>query len=194
MNSGSGLPVLTPDEKKWLLTVARRAIAERLKSKGQFELPPLSADSPLNDLYGAFVTLNLDGELQGCIGHIIPRLPLKEEIEEIAVQSAEDDPRFLPVQPAEVERLEIEITILGHFITVESPSEILVGRDGLYIQHRFHRGLLLPQVASERGWTTEQFLSATCLKAGLPSAQWRQPGVEIQRFGAVYFGEKKLGS
>jgi AMMECR1 domain-containing protein len=51
-----------------------------------------------------------------------------------------------------------------------------------------HRGLLLPQVATEWGWTAEQFLRQTCVKAGLP-ADASQHGAEVSRFEAEVFAE-----
>ena len=50
------------------------------------------------------------------------------------------------------------------------------------------RGLLLPQVAIEWGWTPDQLLRQTCLKAGLPADAW-QHEARISRFDAEVFGE-----
>jgi AMMECR1 domain-containing protein len=51
-----------------------------------------------------------------------------------------------------------------------------------------HRGLLLPQVATEWGWDGEQFLRQTCIKAGLPADAWRR-GARFFRFAAEVFGD-----
>ena len=70
-------------------------------------------------------------------------------------------------------------------------DEIIVGRDGLYIEMPPHRGgLLLPQVASERGWNVDQFLRAVCHKAGYPDRAWELPEVRLYRFSAQVFGEE----
>jgi uncharacterized protein (TIGR00296 family) len=65
-----------------------------------------------------------------------------------------------------------------------------VGRHGLTVELGGAKGLLLPQVAAERGWTREQFLDHTCLKAGLPRDAWRR-GARLQSFEAVVFGEHR---
>jgi AmmeMemoRadiSam system protein A len=189
LRRAESLPEFSDSDKKQLLAIARRAIARHLNVPFTNEFQPLTPESPLQHEIGAFVTLTIDGELQGCIGHIIPRKPLVEEIAEIAVQSAADDPRFMALQPEEFAQVELEITLLGPFTTVKGPEDILVGRDGLLVQRRFNRGLLLPQVASERHWDSIQFLNATCQKAGLPKDQWRKGDVEIMTFTAIYFKE-----
>jgi AMMECR1 domain-containing protein len=47
--------------------------------------------------------------------------------------------------------------------------------------------LLLPQVASERGWDRTEFLRAICMKAGLPPNAWEK--AELSVFCAEVFGE-----
>jgi uncharacterized protein (TIGR00296 family) len=54
-------------------------------------------------------------------------------------------------------------------------------------------GLLLPQVATEWGWDSEEFLSQCCVKAGLPPDSWLLPGTEVSRFQAIIFAEKAPG-
>ena len=64
-----------------------------------------------------------------------------------------------------------------------------VGRHGLVVEHGSARGLLLPQVATDHGWTREQFLDHTCIKAGVPRDAWRR-GARLYRFEALVFGER----
>ena len=56
------------------------------------------------------------------------------------------------------------------------------------VEQGVHRGLLLPQVATEWGWDGEQFLRQTCVKAGLPPDAWRH-GARVFRFAAEVFGD-----
>jgi uncharacterized protein (TIGR00296 family) len=65
-----------------------------------------------------------------------------------------------------------------------------VGRHGLLIAVGNRRGVLLPQVAYERGWTREDFLAQTCRKAGLPLGAWKQPEAKIYSFEAEVFAER----
>jgi uncharacterized protein (TIGR00296 family) len=72
---------------------------------------------------------------------------------------------------------------------VGNPNDIVVGRHGLYIVLGDRRGVLLPQVAYERGWLREDFLAQTCRKAGLELDAWKRPEAEINSFEAEVFGE-----
>ncbi len=71
---------------------------------------------------------------------------------------------------------------------IAGPQDIVVGRDGLVVEQGWHRGLLLPQVATEWKWDAETFLDHTCQKAGLPKDAWRR-GATMWRFEAEVFGE-----
>ena len=64
-----------------------------------------------------------------------------------------------------------------------------IGRHGLLIEKGRHRGLLLPQVATEREWDATTFLSQTCRKAGLAADSWRH-GADVWRFEADVFGDE----
>ena len=65
-----------------------------------------------------------------------------------------------------------------------------MGSDGLIVSDGLTSGLLLPQVAVEYGLGPEDFLSQTCLKAGLPPDAWQSEGVHVQRFQAEVFAEE----
>jgi AmmeMemoRadiSam system protein A len=181
---------LSTDDKKELLRIARDSIDAALKSK---PTPPLrSTSEALNELCGAFVTLHLLGELRGCIGYIEPRFPLRETVEEVAQKAALEDPRFPSLTPKELERVEIEISVLSPLKKVSDVNEIVVGTHGLVIDAGYTRGLLLPQVATEWGWGREQFLSQTCRKAGLQADAWKQKKVTIYSFTSTVFSEAEM--
>ncbi|GAB4443885.1 MAG: hypothetical protein OHK0040_14550 [bacterium] len=82
--------------------------------------------------------------------------------------------------------------MLYPLIKIKDINEIVVGRDGLYIVYGYYSGVLLPQVATEYGWNKEEFLSHTCLKAGLSSDSWKKLPLEIYRFEADVFGEEEF--
>lgn len=175
----------TEQEKKLLHEIARTAIAARLAGK---PLPPLPSLTPaLREKRGAFVTLHLDHQLRGCIGTIEPVKPLAEVVQEMAVAAAFQDPRFPPLSPRELERIDIEISVLTPLELVKNVEEIEVGKHGLLVERGFRRGLLLPQVATEYGWNRQTFLEHTCLKAGLPPTAWQDPETRIYRFSAEIF-------
>ena len=191
--------MLTHAEQRFLLRIARNSICHEMAkrhpgvplehcSDGAESVP----DTPFNQKGGAFVTLRIDGELRGCIGYIEYDGPVRVVVEEVAHKAAFGDPRFNPLDPAELDRVNIEISVLTPMRRITRAEEIRIGRDGLVIEHRGHRGLLLPQVATEYDWTVEQFLENTCRKAGLPATAWRDPHAALYAFSAEVFCEKSV--
>ncbi|HEX9163453.1 MAG TPA: AmmeMemoRadiSam system protein A [Thermoanaerobaculia bacterium] len=182
--------MLTQDQRKTLLQIARESIAALLDGKRP-DLNGYVLDDDLRRPAGVFVTLNdRTGELRGCIGSIEPVAPLYESISRSAINAAFRDPRFYPVTKDELPSLHFEISVMGPITPVRDIAEIEVGRDGLIISRAPYAGLLLPQVATEYGWDRETFLSQTCVKAGLPSSAWRSGDARIERFSAEVFGEQ----
>ena len=116
--------------------------------------------------------------------------PLCEAVVRNAISACQDR-RFVnnPVTADELDELHIEISYLTPMKRVNGASEIIVGQHGLLISLGRYRGVLLPQVAYERGWTRNEFLAQTCRKAGLPLDAWRRPEAEIYSFEAEVFGE-----
>jgi len=169
---------LTEEEGRALLAIARQAIEAAVLERRQPDVEGYSGT--LAEPAGAFVTLRREGELRGCIGHVEADEPLARTVSSCAASSALYDPRFPPVSPAEVSRINIEISVLSPLRDI-APEDIEIGRDGLMISSGFRRGLLLPQVPVEWDWDREQFLEQTCVKAGLPANAWRR-GARIQAF------------
>jgi AmmeMemoRadiSam system protein A len=165
-------PALAPSDVRHLFDTARAAIRARL---GGVDAPAVSGDAPaaLRAERGCFVTLEVDGELRGCIGHATARRPLVEAVAHLAVASATGDRRFAPIREDEVERMHVELSVLTPLVKID-PLEVQVGVHGLQVRLGERVGLLLPQVASERGWDRETFLAQTCRKAGLPQDAWRR--------------------
>ena len=172
-------------DRQLLLTLAREAIQAYVGAAPAH----VASDSPvLAEPGGAFVTLQKDGELRGCIGHIEPNEPLGKVVPRCAVAAASTDPRFPPITADELRQIDIEISLLGPLEQIHGPGDIIVGRHGLVVEQGWQRGLLLPQVATEWQWDAETFLAHTCHKAGLPRDAW-QHGASIFRFEAEVFGE-----
>jgi uncharacterized protein len=138
---------------------------------------------------GAFVTLTMRGELRGCIGQVEPRDPIGVVIVHCAAAAALEDPRFPRVSPIELPLLCIQVSVLTPAEEVIDVERIVVGQHGLIVSHNGCRGLLLPQVATEHGWTRDQFLMHTCRKAGLARNAW-QRGARIFCFEAEVFGDR----
>jgi len=177
--------MLTPEQKRTLLRVAREALVAAVNDR---DYGPASDDPALQQPAAAFVTLRKHDELRGCIGMVQAETPLIQTVAEMAREAALGDPRFSPVRPAEVPDLHLEISVLTPAEAVADCSEIEVGLHGLIVEQGRCRGLLLPQVPAEWGWDREEFLDHTCVKAGLPRDAWRR-GAAIYKFCAEVFGE-----
>lgn len=187
MKEGEG-GMLAPEERRILLSLARSSVVAAVTGTA----PPDSHDVPeaLQRPSGVFVTLHLDGELRGCVGVIQAAAPLAVSVVRMARQAALHDPRFFPLSEGELPGLDIEISVLSPLRQAERPEDVEVGIHGIYVTAWGRSGLLLPQVAREMGWTREEFLSHTCLKAGLPPDAWRESGTTLHLFTAEVFGEK----
>lgn len=188
---------LARDERLWLLSAARTAIARAVGAPVEGEPPrpgPEGGEQQRSPAPGAFVSLHRrrDGELRGCIGCFEGRGALAETVARMAVEAATRDPRFGPVRANELAGLTIEISVLSPMEDVADPTDVQVGRHGVVVSRGERRGVLLPQVATDHGLTREEFLKHTCLKAGLDPDAWRKPGTRIQVFTAEVFSEDEL--
>ena len=182
--------MLAETDKQALLAIARQSIRGYFAGDGC----AVNATEPMPDASGVFVTLKRRGELRGCLGTLEIHGPLPSEVARCAQDSATRDPRFPPMVADELPDVRIEISVLGPLEMIDPADEraIEIGRHGLVVEQGARRGLLLPQVAVEWGWTREQFLQHTCQKAGLPPDAWRL-GAQVFRFAAEVFGEELPG-
>ena len=178
------MPYLSEADRQNLLLLARRVLVEVVSRR---ELPDvIPHDGIFGGRQGVFVTLQVRGELRGCIGTTEGYEPLGEAIVRCSASAALHDPRFPPLRADELGDLQIEISVLSPLTPIR-PDEIEIGRHGLVISQGERRGLLLPQVAVEHGLTREQFLEETCRKARLPREAWQSPSTQIQGFTCEVF-------
>ncbi|MGP8075583.1 MAG: TIGR00296 family protein [Thermoplasmata archaeon] len=198
--------MLSTEEGVAAVRLARRAIDGALgPHRPDSDPAEVAASWPLPPVFdeprGVFVTLKRypDDALRGCIGYPLPVLPLRTALARAAVSAAIEDYRFRPVRAPDLPHLTVEVSVL----TVPSPipfttpeamvRAVTVGRDGLIVEGLGSSGLLLPQVAPEQGWSSEELLDGTCEKAGLPTRAWRDSRVKVRRFEAEIFREVAPG-
>ena len=181
---------LSVDERNELLRLARLTVTRYLNGDGPPVVDQANLDAGARREGACFVTLQNHGNLRGCIGNMEARGPLYQAVIDNAIAACRDF-RFAdnPVTAGEVKDLHIEISYLTPMREVKKLDEIIIGRHGLLISRMGQRGVLLPQVAYERGWTREEFLSQTCRKAGLPLDAWKDGSTTIHSFEAEVFGE-----
>jgi len=179
---------MNDEQKQTLLKVAHDTVEAVIRQKKTAK--PESDDSELNAQCGCFVTLKNRGRLRGCIGQFTSDSPLIELVAEMARASATGDPRFFsdPITAGELEKLDVEISVLSPLKRTDDPLSLKLGVDGIYIKRDRMSGCFLPQVATETGWSKEEFLSYCCShKAGLAADAWKDPETQVYLFTAEAF-------
>ena len=166
--------------------LARNAIEKYLEDASVISPPE---EEFLQNPGAAFVTLKFGKELRGCIGSTLFSDPLGITIVHCALSAAFHDPRFNPLSRDEYSRIRVEISVLSPFVRCLNPEELIVGLHGAMITNHRHRGLLLPQVATEYNWDRETFLTYACRKAGLSDQAWKEDTTCLEIFTAEVFGE-----
>lgn len=179
----------TEKEKEILFSIAGNSIKSGIAGKNETRIDAGKIPDHLKEPMGAFVTLKIDGRLRGCIGRFISKDPLYEAVRASAYSSAFEDPRFSPLTAEELGMAEMEITVLGPLKKINKEEEIILGRHGIYIRKDSRSGTMLPQVATENGWSVEEFLGYTSRdKAGLGWDGWRD--AELFIYEGVVLEEK----
>jgi hypothetical protein len=183
---GAGTMLLTKEQQKKMLDLARNSIETYLRTGKKLQVA--ETDPVLMKEMGAFVTLHRRGELRGCIGNIVGRQPLYLTVRDMAVESATGDPRFTPVKLGDLKDIDIEISVLSPLEKVDSADKIEMGVHGVLVRRGFNSGVFLPQVATETGWSKEEFLAQLCSqKAGLSPDAWKDKNTELYIFTAGVF-------
>jgi AmmeMemoRadiSam system protein A len=177
-----------PDEDRAELLRLARAAVEAVVTDASPPAPQ-RLGGVLGELRGCFVTLTNCGNLRGCIGTFHPDRPLAEMIVQMAGASARDSRFFAnPVAPQELPELTIEVSVLSPLAKTAEPAKLQVGKHGIYVIRGNRAGCFLPEVATDMGWTAEEFLSQCCAgKAGLYPDAWRQPGTVVFLFTSEKF-------
>jgi uncharacterized protein (TIGR00296 family) len=187
--------MLSLDEGTNAVRLARKVIEQFVINNKTFQS---DLEGPFSEKQGTFVTIHTypDHNLRGCIGIPFPLMPLKNAIID-AAQSVTRDPRFPQLENYEIDKIIVEVTILTKPERIQSSkpqdylSSIEIGRDGLIVEQGFYKGLLLPQVPVEQGWNKEEFLSQTCMKAGLSPDAWYDKNIIFYKFKGQIFTEIK---
>lgn len=180
---------LSSEQGKKLVKLARDSVSTYFSNK------EIKAEE-FSEKRGVFVTIHSHPgkQLRGCIGFPEAFLPLGEAVIKAARAAAFSDPRFFPLEKKELNNIILEVSVLTkpELIKVKKPEEyfkkIKIGRDGLVVEYRSIKGLLLPQVFKKE--TVEQALSMTCQKAGLPFDTWKNLDCKIYKFEAQIFSEE----
>lgn len=181
------------ENKQYLLQLSRQVL-EYYFSTGNKLIVEEILDQELIEKRGTFVTLTMDGQLRGCIGHIEPTQAVYQDVIDNTLSAALEDDRFLPLEKEELNNLKIEISILTEPKVLEYSSvndlleKIITFKHGVIIQKDKNRATYLPQVWEEIS-NKEEFLTSLCKKAGLPIDEWQRENLEVWVYEVEAFGE-----
>ncbi|OGV97237.1 hypothetical protein A2W24_04400 [Microgenomates group bacterium RBG_16_45_19] len=180
--------MMDESSKQAALTLAREALRTHF---GLIKAaPPMPTAAIFQEQRGVFVTLTMGGKLRGCIGDLEANKPLCRAITELAVAAATRDPRFPPLVAAELDQVDLEISLLTPLQPVSHWHEIKLSQHGVMVENQGRRGLFLPQVATETMWDLETFLRILCSqKAGLPPDAYLDPKTKLFTFEAEVIKE-----
>lgn len=182
---------LDVNDKIKLLKIARNTLNEYVKNGTIYKVKDDEITENIKIPCGAFVSLHKDGQLRGCIGNFSRNIPLYKVVQEMTIASCSKDYRFNPVEPEELKDIEIEISVLTPLKKINSINEIILGKHGIYIVKDGRSGTFLPQVATQTGWTLEEFLGHCARdKAGIGWDGWKN--AEIYIYEAIVFSEKEF--
>jgi MEMO1 family protein len=189
---------LNEDEGHALVKLARQTIMTKLgRQVPKDEADALAQrlqDSCFKSRCGTFVTLKIADQLRGCIGNLTATDPLQEGVRRNAIHAAFHDPRFPPLAPEELDRVQIEVSILTEpqGISYTNASDLIRKLhphvDGVIIRKGAASATFLPQVWEQLP-SPEDFLSHLCRKAGLPSYEWQNASLEVLTYQVQYFEE-----
>ncbi len=185
---------LTEEEGRQLLLVARKTIETALFDRQADESHDSVESRKFLERRGTFVTLTIEHNLRGCIGHIIPQETLIEGVKVNAINAAFRDPRFKPLSKKEWERVKVEVSVLTdpEVLPYEDAKDLLEklrpGVDGVILKKGYAQATFLPQVWEQLPGK-EEFLTHLCMKAGLDGDTWRRERLDVSIYQVQAFEE-----
>ncbi|TAL33606.1 MAG: AmmeMemoRadiSam system protein A [Spirochaetes bacterium] len=179
---------LTAADTAFLLKIARGNIVSYMEKGTGIQIAPDDVPEPCKKPAGVFVTLAKNGAFRACMGTLFPEAPLYRAVLDAAYRAAFQDWRIGPLAAAELQEIVIDIAVITPHTPIASIDEIVIGRDGIVVEYNGQYGIFLPEVASARGYSREEFLIWACRKAGLPDYMWRQ-GARVSTFRTFSFAE-----
>ena len=195
-DSISIMDALDTETQRFLLELARSAIEKELTGSTSLAVSLEDAPPALRADGASFVTLHQrSGALRGCIGSLVARRSLIEDVQANAKAAAFQDPRFPPLQEEELDDVVIEVSVLSAPapLAYDGPEELIEklrpNVDGVVLERGWHRATFLPQVWEQLP-EPEKFLAHLCHKAGLPPDAWRNREVKISIYQVEKFSEE----
>jgi len=181
-------------EKDFLLELARESVETYLNRGKKIEINEKNVPERLREKKACFVTFTKNNELRGCIGHILPQIPLYKCVIENSINAAVNDERFQAVRANEMKDIKIEISILSlpNLLAHENFSELLEKlkpyEHGVILKREEQQSTYLP-IVWEQIPEKEVFLSSLCIKGKMESECWKDNQTEVYTYSANAFKE-----
>ncbi len=185
----SGANGLSGELRQSLLKLSRETLKQHVREGYADKVNPDDYPMALREPRSVFVTLRKNGSLRGCIGNLGNPDPLAVSVRDYTINAASFDPRFPPVAVDELPEITIEISVMTPMQEIASYKLVRLGTDGVVIRSGGKGAVYLPQVATETGWSLDEFMGNLCRKAGLPVDAYRKPGMKFFTFQAQVFHE-----
>jgi AmmeMemoRadiSam system protein A len=195
-NQGDAAQPLTPQQGSALVALVRQTLLRHfgatVAGTDVRQLETVLAEPPFQARCGVFVTLKIDQGLRGCIGSLTTSDPIVAGVRKNALNAALHDPRFAPLRRADLDRLQIEVSVLSHPAPLAyTDADDLLAKlrphiDGVIIHKESASATFLPQVWEQLP-RPDQFLSHLCMKAGLAASQWQDGELVVQVYQVQSF-------
>lgn len=174
-----------------VIDVCKKSITAKLKQ----QKTEIGNDLPtvFKEFGAAFVTLQKDNKLRGCIGSIIPHQPLIVDLAQHAYDAAFNDNRFSPLTLEEYEDTSISVSLLSPPTQIEFENEedlmnkIKPFKDGIIIKDDNKQAVFLPSVWEQLP-DKRVFMTHLKMKAGMEPNHFSET-FEAFKFSAVYIKE-----
>jgi MEMO1 family protein len=182
-------PGLSPADASVLLDLAEQVIRAGLDSRLPREADPAITPAALLEPGGVFVTLEVAGVLNGCIGTIEAVEPLALAVPRLAGAAAFSDPRLPRLAPDDWNDLRIKISLLSPLEPIgaerrdDVERRLRVGLNGLVLAAGRRQATFLPVMwrsLAEPG----DFVHHLLRKAGIPTDGW-PAGMEAWTYTTV---------
>lgn len=186
-------PALDPAAADTLLRLGDAAVRAGLDGHPPPGVDTAELPAALTRPAGAFVTLLVDDELNGCIGTLEPE-PLGPAVARLAWDSAFADPRLPRLRWEDYEELTLKVSVLSELEPLDAASEeellagLRPGTDGLLLSAGGRRATFLPAVWEPLPDPVD-FVRHLQAKAGLAPGVW-QRGTQAWRYTAEEIGRR----
>ncbi|TCO04982.1 AmmeMemoRadiSam system protein B [Natronoflexus pectinivorans] len=176
---------LLKSEQEWLIRCALNGIEDAINSRST-NLPENEIPDGVKIYAGAFVSVYLNNELNGCIGHIGSDELLWKNVLRCARAAATEDNRFSAIVPEDFNKISVEISVLTPPKMIDNIDLIIPGKHGILIKKGSQQGTFLPHVAKKMNWNTLEMLEHCSRdKAKIGKDGWKKS--EIYIYEAIVF-------